>query len=63
MGTFVKRSLAGASLPSQARLREDLVAWLRRAQAAGLTPEDITALVETTMRATPAENAVSGVHP
>jgi GntR family transcriptional regulator len=51
VGTFVRRSLAGASLPNQAELREDLVAWLRRAQHAGLTPEDISALVETTMRA------------
>jgi GntR family transcriptional regulator len=52
VGTFVKRTLAGESLPKQALLRDDLVAWLHRAQAAGLTPEDITALVETTMRAT-----------
>lgn len=51
VGTFVTRSLAGASLPNQAELRADLVAWLDRAQAAGLTPEDITALVETTLRA------------
>jgi len=52
VGTFVKRSLAGASLPNQAELREDLVAWLRRAQDAGLSHEDISALVDTTMRAT-----------
>ena len=39
-------------MPNQAELREDLVVWLQRAQAAGLTPEDVTALVETTMRAT-----------
>ena len=51
VGTFVKRSLAGASLPNQAELRADLVTWLKRAEAAGLTTEDITALVETTMRA------------
>lgn len=51
VGTFVTRSLAGASLPNQAELRADLVAWLQRAQAAGLTPEDVTALVETTLRA------------
>jgi GntR family transcriptional regulator len=51
VGTFVTRTLAGASLPSQAELRDDLVAWLDRAQAAGLTPEDVVALVETTMRA------------
>ncbi|NJP32020.1 GntR family transcriptional regulator [Micromonospora thermarum] len=56
VGTFVTRTLAGASLPNQAELRADLVAWLDRAQAAGLTPEDITALVETTLRASlPAE--------
>jgi len=51
VGTFVRRTLASASLPNQAELRTDLVAWLRRAQAAGLTPEDVTALVSTTMRA------------
>jgi GntR family transcriptional regulator len=51
VGTFITRTLAGASLPNQADLRADLVAWLQRAQAAGLTPEDITALVETTLRA------------
>ena len=48
MGTFVRRTLAGASLANQAELREDLVAWLHRAQAAGLTAEDVIALVETT---------------
>ncbi|MFI7606295.1 GntR family transcriptional regulator [Micromonospora sp. NPDC049366] len=51
VGTFVERTLAGASLPNQAELREDLVTWLRRARAAGLTPEDVIALVETTVRA------------
>lgn len=63
VGTFVKRSLPVASLPNQAELREDLLAWLHRAQAAGLTPEDVTALVDTTMRARLAENAVSGGSP
>ena len=53
VGTFVLRTLAGASLGNQAELRADLVAWLDRARAAGLTPEDITALVETTIRAAP----------
>ncbi|WBB70004.1 GntR family transcriptional regulator [Micromonospora sp. WMMD812] len=56
VGTFVERSLAGASLPNQAELRADLVAWLRRARAAGLTPEDVIALVETTMRAALADD-------
>ncbi|SCF14588.1 GntR family transcriptional regulator [Micromonospora viridifaciens] len=57
VGTFVERSLAGASLPNQAELREDLVAWLHRARSAGLTPEDVIALVETTMRAALADEA------
>ncbi|MFE9958276.1 GntR family transcriptional regulator [Micromonospora sp. NPDC005299] len=62
VGTFVRRTLAGSSLADQAELREELVAWLHRARAAGLTPEDVTALVETTMRAgtTRAEPASAG---
>jgi GntR family transcriptional regulator len=52
VGTFVTRTLAGPSLTSHAELREDLVAWLRSAEAAGLSHEDITALIETTTRAT-----------
>ena len=51
VGTFVLRSLAGPSLANQGALRRDLVAWLRRAHAAGLEQEDIVALVETTLRA------------
>ena len=52
VGTFVTRTLAGPSLTSHGELREDLVAWLRDAEAAGLSREDITALIETTVRAT-----------
>jgi GntR family transcriptional regulator len=52
VGTFVARTLAGPSLGNQAELRDELVAWLQRALAAGLTTEDVTALVEITMRAT-----------
>jgi GntR family transcriptional regulator len=52
VGTFVRRTLAGPSLANQAELRAELVAWLRRAEVAGLTAEDVIALVETTMRAT-----------
>ena len=51
VGTFITRTLAGPSLTSQVDLREDLVGWLRKAEAAGLGREDITALIETTMRA------------
>ncbi|WP_347359811.1 hypothetical protein [Streptomyces sp. 150FB] len=52
VGTFLVRTLAGPSLANQADLREELVVWLRKARAAGLPPEDITALIDTTMRAT-----------
>jgi GntR family transcriptional regulator len=51
VGTFVTGTLAGPSLTSQAELREDLLAWLRRAEDAGMSTEDITALIDTTMRA------------
>ena len=50
VGTFVTRSLAGASLPNQAELRSELLAWLAKARQAGLSREDISALVDTTMR-------------
>jgi len=56
VGTFVVRTLAGPSLADQADLREDLVGWLRRAQAAGLSHEDVVALVDTTMRAMPTDH-------
>jgi GntR family transcriptional regulator len=51
VGTFITATLAGPSLNSQADLREELVIWLRKAAAAGLAGEDISALIETTMRA------------
>jgi GntR family transcriptional regulator len=59
VGTFVRRTLGTPPLADQAELRADLVAWLRRARAAGLTPEDVTALVQTTLRATLAAEAVA----
>ncbi|WP_433533282.1 GntR family transcriptional regulator [Micromonospora sp. CA-263727] len=52
VGTFVTATLARGTLADQAELRAELVDWVRRAQAVGLTTEDITALVATTMRAT-----------
>ncbi|MFB9236743.1 GntR family transcriptional regulator [Plantactinospora siamensis] len=52
VGTFVRRSLAGPSLAAQKHLRRDLEAWLRRAHTAGLSEEDVVALVETTLRTT-----------
>ncbi|MFE6870061.1 GntR family transcriptional regulator [Kitasatospora sp. NPDC057692] len=60
VGTFLVRTLAGPSLAHQAELREELVAWLGRAQAAGLAREDIAALVDTTLRATPDRPPANG---
>ncbi|MGI5240741.1 GntR family transcriptional regulator [Dactylosporangium sp. CA-139066] len=50
VGTFLVATLAGPSLDNQVELREELVAWLGRARAAGLGADDIRALIETTMR-------------
>ncbi|MFD5315985.1 GntR family transcriptional regulator [Streptomyces sp. NPDC127098] len=50
VGTFLVGTLAGDSLAHQAQLREELVEWLRRAEAAGLGREDIAALIDTTLR-------------
>jgi GntR family transcriptional regulator len=51
VGTFVTRTLAGPALTSHAELREELVGWLGRAERAGLAPEEISALIDTTVRA------------
>lgn len=50
VGTFVVNTLAGPSLANQGELREKLVAWLNEAREAGLSREDIAALIDTTMR-------------
>jgi len=50
VGTFVTGTLAGESLDGQAALRTEFVEWLRRAHTAGLTDEEVTALIETTIR-------------
>ena len=57
VGTFVTRTLAGPALNSHAELREELVGWLARAEAAGLAAEEISALIETTVRAVRGEAA------
>ncbi len=50
VGTFVTRTLAGASLAAHAPLRRDLQRWLTKARAAGLDDESIEALFTTTFR-------------
>jgi GntR family transcriptional regulator len=62
VGTFISRTLAGNSLAHQAQLREELVVWLRKAQTAGLTGEDVTALVETTTRTLRQTDALRAEH-
>jgi GntR family transcriptional regulator len=49
-GTFVIKTLAGASLKSQAGLRRSLLLWLQEAQEAGLEEESIQALFLDTLR-------------
>jgi GntR family transcriptional regulator len=50
LGTFVTRSLAGESLAAHEPLREELEAWLDKAQRAGLDADSIEALFMITFR-------------
>lgn len=55
-GTFVTRSLADASLAAHEALRAELARWLGTARQAGLDDDSITALFESTFRATADED-------
>lgn len=57
-GTFVLRTLAGASLASHAALRRSLARWLQRAREAGLDEESILALFTATFRESQNEEGV-----
>ena len=50
LGTFVTRSLADDSLAAHEPLRQELLAWLTKAQRAGLDADGIEALFMTTFR-------------
>ena len=50
LGTFVSRSLADDSLATHDALRGELIAWLDKAQRAGLDADSIEALFLTTFR-------------
>lgn len=52
VGTFLVGTLVSPALAHQAGLREDVLAWLHKARAAGLGREHITALIDTTLRTT-----------
>jgi GntR family transcriptional regulator len=56
-GTFVVRTLAGASLASHAALRRSLARWLHSAREAGLDEESILALFTATFRDTQQEES------
>jgi GntR family transcriptional regulator len=49
-GTYVVRSLSGPSPVTLDRLRASLESWVKQARAAGLSPEHIKAVVDTTLR-------------
>ena len=51
VGTFVTRTLAGASLAAHEPLRKDLARWLAKARLAGLDDDSIEALFASTFRA------------
>jgi GntR family transcriptional regulator len=51
LGTFVTRTLAGASLTAHGPLRKDLTRWLAKARHAGLDDDSIEALFQDTFRA------------
>jgi len=57
LGTFVIGRLAGPSAPELTALRRRLVRWLASARAAGLTEEDVEALIDTARR----DAALTGV--
>lgn len=44
MGTFVQRSIGGATLADQTRLRQGLAVWVKQGREAGLDQEDLEAL-------------------
>ena len=49
VGTFIRITLADASLAAHGRLRQELLRWLSSARQAGLADESIEALVSTTI--------------
>jgi GntR family transcriptional regulator len=51
VGTFVTKTLTGASLAAHAPLRGELQQWLAKARRAGLDSDSIEALFLTTFRA------------
>jgi GntR family transcriptional regulator len=56
VGTFVTRTLAGASLAAHGPLRNELRGWLAKARLAGLDDESIEALFQAAFRSAAEED-------
>lgn len=56
VGTFVTRTLAGASLAAHGPLRNELRRWLAKARLAGLDEESIEALFQAAFRSAAEED-------
>jgi GntR family transcriptional regulator len=54
IGTFVTRSLEDPSIAAHEPLRHELQRWLTKARRAGLDDDSIAALIQATIRASPA---------
>ncbi|WP_371630017.1 GntR family transcriptional regulator [Streptomyces sp. NBC_00341] len=52
LGTFVTRTLGGAAAAADAPLRAELADWARRARAAGLDKDDVSALFTAVLNKT-----------
>ena len=50
MGTFIVATLPRTDPAAQARYLASMTAWLRKARAAGLSPDDIEAIYRTAIR-------------
>lgn len=52
LGTFVRRTLGSAASAADAPLRAELADWARRARAAGLDKDDVSALFTAVLNST-----------
>src|SRR3954447_26218539 len=50
LGTFVVATLPRTDPAAQARFRKSMTDWIRKARAAGLSPDDIEAIYRTAIR-------------
>jgi GntR family transcriptional regulator len=58
VGTFVTKTVSGASVAAHQQLSQELSAWIGRAQQSGLDLEDIEGLFERAVQSAAREEAV-----